>query len=92
MIERLRLIVEGRVQGVFYRRFIADKAAELALKGWVRNLQDGNVEILAEGERASLEDIIQHCQKGPPGAKVGQVKREWLKATHDLTTFRVIYP
>ena len=70
MHERLHLIVHGRVQGVFYRKSLLDKALQLTLKGWVRNLPNGDVETVAEGEKPNLEQLILWCRKGPSGARV----------------------
>jgi acylphosphatase len=73
----LRLIVIGRVQGVFFRRAAADQARELGVTGWARNLPDGAVEIVAEGTRDSLESLAAWAHRGPPAAKVVEVRQEW---------------
>ena len=72
MIAR-RLIVRGRVQGVFYRNWAQDTAQNLSLTGWVRNRSSGEVEILAMGDRESLDEFERECWRGPFGAQVEEV-------------------
>ena len=86
---RAELIVTGRVQGVFYRASARDEAERLGLVGEVRNLPDGSVELLAEGEQAVLEELIAWCRRGPPMAQVSEVSIRWLPATGRLSSFRV---
>jgi acylphosphatase len=74
-----RAIVVGRVQGVFYRQSTLDKATSLGLTGWVRNREDGNVEFEASGRRETVEALIEWSRKGPPSARVDDVRVEWLK-------------
>jgi len=71
-----RLIVRGRVQGVWYRGWAVDQAVELGLDGWVRNRRDGNVEILAAGPEDALDAFAVRCRRGPPAARVEQVTVE----------------
>jgi len=73
MKKRYHLTIKGRVQGVFYRAFVKDRADSLGLKGWVRNLPDGNVEAVAEGEEKDLKVLIEECRVGPPLARVESV-------------------
>lgn len=73
MIAR-RIIVRGRVQGVFYRNWTVGKARELGINGWVRNRADESVEILACGEAKALEALIDACRSGPPAARVTDVQ------------------
>ena len=68
-----RLIVSGRVQGVFYRNWTVGEARSLGLTGWVRNLRSGEVEILAIGTDADVAELIQRCRRGPPAAVVDAV-------------------
>src|SRR5829696_7490436 len=72
-MKTVRLVIKGKVQGVFYRATSREKAIELGIKGWVKNTQDGNVEILASGEKENLEKFIDWCRKGPPNALVVDV-------------------
>ena len=77
MAERLHLYAAGRVQGVWYRASTAKEARRLGLVGWVRNLPDGRVEAVAEGERGTLEALVRFCRKGPPLARVTGLEVTW---------------
>ncbi len=90
-MERIHVIVQGRVQGVYYRAAARDRARQLVLKGWVRNCPDGNVEIVAEGEEAQLAQLIAWSQKGPPAAHVTDVKIERQAATGEFVEFSIKY-
>jgi acylphosphatase len=75
----VRCIVTGRVQGVFYRAATAEQAVRLALGGWVRNLPDGSVEIVAAGSEDALAALTQWLWQGPPAARVTTVRIEvWV--------------
>ncbi|MES1219891.1 MAG: acylphosphatase [Bacteroidota bacterium] len=74
MPETVCLIIEGKVQGVFYRQSTREKAVQLGITGTVRNLKDGNVEIIATGTWEQLEQLIQWCNHGPPRAVVTNIK------------------
>jgi acylphosphatase len=86
---RLHLLISGRVQGVFYRQSTVDAAAQLGLRGWVRNLPDGRVEALAEGEREALEALLAFCRRGPPAASVEGVEATWGEAEGGLGPFAI---
>lgn len=86
---RLHLVVSGLVQGVFYRQSTADVAGGLGLRGWVRNLPDGRVEVLAEGARQPLEVLLAACRRGPPAARVAEVEVSWQEPEGDLGPFAV---
>jgi acylphosphatase len=85
--ERVHLLVSGRVQGVFFRGATMDEATRLGLAGWVRNLPDGRVEVLAEGERAALDALVRFCGRGPPAARVDRVEQAWSAYAGDLAPF-----
>ena len=72
-VEVLHAIVRGRVQGVGFRYYVRERARSLRLAGWVRNLPDGAVEVLARGERDALERLRSAILAGPPGARVTTV-------------------
>jgi len=72
--ECVHVFVKGVVQGVFYRSWTEQTARKLGLKGWVRNMPDGRVEALFEGNRNVVERMIELCRKGPPHAKVEYVQ------------------
>lgn len=87
--ERLHAIVEGSVQGVGFRFFVIQRAEELGLTGWVRNLWDGRVEVTAEGNRPILERLHLYLQEGPCSANVTQVFTDWLPASGEFIDFDV---
>ena len=86
---RLQVVVEGRVQGVGFRYFVEDVAMSLDLKGWVRNRWDGNVEVVAEGERQVLEKFLAALRRGPRASDVTEVQVMWLPATGEFTHFYI---
>ncbi|HYM66122.1 MAG TPA: acylphosphatase [Patescibacteria group bacterium] len=86
-MERLHAVIHGRVQGVGFRYFLLRRATELGLQGWVRNNDDGTVEIVAEGPRAGLEHLRRAAEQGPPAAGVQRVEAEWMPATGGLESF-----
>ena len=67
---RVRAVVQGRVQGVFYRDSCRDQAQRLGVRGSVRNRPDGTVEVVAEGPRDTVEQFLMWCRQGPPRATV----------------------
>jgi acylphosphatase len=81
--------VSGRVQGVGFRYFVRQQAAVLPLTGWVRNLHDGRVEVLAEGSRPDLENLLAALKRGPAGSEVTDVIVEWGEANGELQNFSV---
>ena len=88
--QRLKVLVKGRVQGVFFRRFVARHAHRLSLAGSVRNLPDGaTVEVVAEGTQEALADMLALLGEGPPGARVDETEAEWSAARSEPTTFQV---
>lgn len=86
---RLRVFISGRVQGVAFRAYAEEEARTLALAGWVRNLPDGRVEVLAEGLRASLARLLEWCREGPPYASVEGVETEWDEPRGGLGEFHI---
>jgi acylphosphatase len=88
-VKRVEVTVTGRVQGVFYRASARDEAERLGLNGEVRNLPDGSVEVVAEGELAVLEELIAWCRRGPHMAQVEEVSIRWLEAAGGFSSFRV---
>jgi acylphosphatase len=79
--ERWRWVILGHVQGVGFRSSCSRRAIDLGLKGWVRNLRDGSVEVQAEGGPLALSELRAWCEKGPPGARVQCVKPSQLPVT-----------
>ena len=89
MQNRARLLVSGRVQGVYFRVFTRKKALQLGVKGYTRNLADGQVEIVAEAEEDILEKFLQWCHKGPITARVDQVIFVPLESDEDFSSFGI---
>lgn len=87
----VRLIVTGRVQGVWFRASTRDEAQRLGLIGSVRNLANGGVEIVAAGEDVMVEQFIQWAHKGPPMADVTHVEIETLSNPPSVQIFEVIH-
>ena len=86
---RVHLIIHGYVQGVFYRASTRDAALRLGLKGWVRNLPDGNVEAVFEGPVEGIRKAIEWCREGPPGARVVKIDENWQKYTGEFEGFDI---
>jgi acylphosphatase len=86
---RLRVIVEGHVQGVGFRAFVQDLASRAGLTGWVRNRWDSSVEVVAEGDKQILEKLLTALYRGPRSAQVSGVTPEWLEATGEFKSFSV---
>ena len=90
-MERLHAVVRGDVQGVGFRYFVQRRADQLQLHGWVRNNDDGTVEVLAEGERPELEELKRALEQGPRAARVAGVDADWMKATGGLDRFGLAF-
>ena len=91
MEARAHILVTGHVQGVFFRKSVMDLARTLHLTGWVRNLRDGNVEVVVEGEKTQLEELIEFCHEGPLGAKVREVAVEWSNFRGEFRGFQITH-
>lgn len=86
---RARILITGLVQGVFFRREITDLARNLGVTGWVRNIPDGSVEVICEGDRDKLDKVIQFCRIGPSGARVRNVDVDWFDFMGEFRGFRI---
>lgn len=84
------IFVSGDVQGVFFRRTAKSEAEKLGVVGWVRNRNDGSVEVVAQGEKDRVDKFIAWCKKGPPFAKVENVEVEWRKNLEDFEEFEIV--
>lgn len=91
MGEELRALVKGRVQMVMYRDFVQRKARGLGLSGFVRNLVDGSVEVVAQGERAKLEILAAKLKKGSLLSRVESVDLDWHPIGEVQQGFRIAY-
>lgn len=78
-MKSLKITIKGSVQGVFFRNFIKEKAEEFDLKGFVRNLENGKVEVVVEGKDGSVNEMIESCKKGPEHSQVSELEIEELK-------------
>ena len=88
---RVHLFVSGRVQGVFFRTETQRKAKKFGVSGFVRNLPDGRVEAILEGEREKVEKVIEWARRGPFFAKVKKVDVKWEEYKKEFEGFNIIY-
>ena len=88
---RAHAFIDGYVQGVFYRAFTRELAHNLGLNGWVRNLRDGRVEAVFEGDKAKIQQAIKECYAGPPGASVSNIDVQWESYENGEEGFSVRY-
>lgn len=89
MKKNLHAIVTGKVQGVYFRSWVFDQAQSLGIKGWARNLQDGKVEILGQGEEAALKDFRERLLEGSPLSQVENVEANWTDYDKEYTEFEI---
>lgn len=87
--QQLHATVHGQVQGVGFRYFVVEKALGLGLRGYVRNTDDGNVAVLAQGPRSTLEKLLVLLQRGPTAATVSEVEVSWGELSTHLSGFHV---
>jgi acylphosphatase len=90
-MERVEVLVEGRVQGVGFRDFCVRCAEQLGLVGYAANLADGRVRVVAEGAREALESLVRDVSRGPRLARVAQTTVRWQPAAGEFTRFSVRY-
>jgi len=86
---RLRAVVHGLVQGVGFRYYVLSRARLLGVTGYVRNASDGTVEVVAEGERELLEQLLEAIERGPIGASVHSVDQQWLTPRGQYYRFEI---
>ena len=89
MKKRIHAFVSGKVQGVFFRANTKKEANHLKLTGWVRNLEDGRVEFVAEGEENDLARLIKWAKEGPSLAKVDDLQIEWKEHEGEFNSFKI---
>lgn len=90
-LAHLEALVEGHVQGVYFRAFTLRLAKSLSIKGYVRNTRSGDVEVIAEAEREKLEELLRQLKIGPPEAIVEKIDIKWSEYTGQYGTFDVRY-
>jgi acylphosphatase len=88
-IRRVHVKIAGRVQGVYYRASMLQRAQNLGLTGWVMNSADGSVEAVAEGAKSKLEELIAWCRQGPTGARVTRIDVRWDAAENSFHGFTI---
>lgn len=89
MESQVHILVNGRVQGVSFRYYTQRWAVSLGVKGWVRNLADGRVETLAEGDKRNLERLVEKIKVGPPSAYVENAEVDWRPYSGEFSDFRI---
>jgi acylphosphatase len=89
-MRRVKIVVSGRVQGVYFRLFTQNKAKHLAINGTVQNLPDGRVEIFAEAEHLMIDKFVKWCSKGPVTARVDNIEVTELEPEFNFTSFEII--
>ena len=88
-MKTLKIFIEGTVQGVFFRKFIQANAEKLRLKGFVRNLDDGRVEIIVEGKDENTNEMVRVCKRGPAHSEIKEVEVEEIKH-HGFDDFNIL--
>ena len=88
---RVRLIIQGRVQGVWFRDSTCREALSLGVFGWVRNCRDGSVEVLAEGPEKDVKRLASWCRQGPPAAEVTSVHETSEEWAGEFTSFNIVF-
>lgn len=88
---RAHVVIRGYVQGVWFRASTRDEATRIGVSGWVRNLSDGSVDALFEGEKKKVEEIIGWCHRGPSGAQVSKVEISWEPYKAEFKHFDIRY-
>ncbi len=91
VMKRAQIHISGDVQGVFFRHHTRREAKKFGVKGWVRNLDDGRVEAILEGEEDAVKKLIEWCKSGPPLARVKEVEVNWEEYRSEYKNFDVIY-
>ena len=90
-MKRLEVVIKGNVQGVFFRYNTQLKARKLSLTGWVKNMPDGTVHAVFEGDSDKLNDILKFCENGPKMAEVSKVIAEYKTPTKEFKDFEIRY-
>ena len=90
-LKRIRAIVSGRVQGVYYRASTKTEARRLGVTGWVRNLSNGDVEFEAEGSEDAIDALIQWAYQGPEMAKVAHINVKTIRISKENHSFDILY-
>lgn len=78
-MKTLRIKIKGVVQGVFFRKFVKENAEELGVRGYVRNLEDGSIELVIEGKDEKVNELLDRCKKGPKHSEIKYIEVEEIK-------------
>ena len=89
MTARVHILVQGLVQGLGFRWFVAREAGQLGLRGFVQNRPEGTVELEAEGDRGLIEALIAHIKVGPRSAQVRDLRIEWQQPQNETKAFEI---
>lgn len=87
---RAHLKIYGQVQGVFFRRSAEIEAKKLSIVGWVKNRDDGSVEVMAQGEKENIDKFVKWCKRGPPFAEIEKVEVERKEGLDNFEEFSII--
>jgi acylphosphatase len=88
-LSQAHVYINGRVQGVNYRFYTRQQAIELGLHGWVRNVRDGRVEAVFQGEQSAVLKMLKWCELGPPSARVTDVEVDWQTPLELYSSFEI---
>ena len=88
---KAHIFISGMVQGVFFRSETRHEAKKRGVKGWVRNISDGGVEAVFEGEQENVKELVEFCRRGPPGARVTGIDVIWENYTGEFRDFEIRY-
>jgi len=91
LMKRIHIFVEGKVQGVFFRHHTMQTASAYNIKGWVKNLRDGRVEMVCEGSEEDIERMIEWCRQGPPGSHVRKIDTAREEYGGEFESFEIVY-
>ncbi len=89
MKRAIRLFISGTVQGVFFRRFVKDNADKNNVRGFVRNLEDGRLEVFLEGEQEKVQNMIEICKRGPAHSNLRRIEEKEEKL-QDFQEFKIL--
>lgn len=91
IMKRAHVYIDGRVQGVGFRHFVKTRARSLELAGWVKNLSDGRVEAVFEGDGHNVEEMVDLCRQGPAASRVENLNVRWEEFQQDSKSFKVVF-
>lgn len=90
-MQALEIKIVGKVQGVFFRKNIQEIANKLNLTGWIRNLDDGSLKIITQGEQEDLDSLVNYCKVGPEKADIKDIQIEEVELDNNLNGFEIKY-